>query len=259
MQLPQSGYMVNIETQSNLSYRTMQEVLCYNIAYLDYVTDNYIDDPGSFFTGVVNDYDPISGALSLIVNYSSGYGLTSNDGSVPTYSTWNIVISPPSYSNNIIINDPIVNGLVTSDGTLNNLNVNQNLLFDGNTLQIKATTQFQQTIEIVNSSTASSIVVYDYNLGSIWYHNDIVNNYTAEFVNVPTIDKMAITSTIIIRQGNTASMISSLYINGDQYSIKWANGISPSGNTNSTDVIGLSFINFNTNFIEIIAQISNYS
>jgi hypothetical protein len=258
LQLPQIGHSVILETQTNLSYQPMQQLMCYSDLYSNFMVDDYVDDNSSFFTGLVDSYDTITGQLVLVIDYSSGYGLTNSYGIVPTYSIWYINISPPTF-----ISNPTTYGILTSDGTLTGLNANSNLLFDGSTFSIfgntlmMGQTNFQQTVELVNSSTASATIDYDFNLGSIWYHNDLISDYNANFINVPE-SRGVITTTIVISQGATAYSPTSLTINGATHSIKWSNATPPTGTPNQTDIVGLSFISTNSSFVEILGNISTF-
>ena len=236
----------------------MQQLMCYSDLYSNYIVDDYVDDNSSFFTGLVDSYDTITGQLILVIDYSSGYGLTNSYGIVPTYSIWHINISSPTF-----ISNPTTYGILTSDGTLTGLNANSNLLFDGSTFSIfgntlmMGQTNFQQTVELVNSSTASATIDYDFNLGSIWYHNDLISDYNANFINVPE-SRGVITTTIVISQGATAYSPTSLTINGATHSIKWSNATPPTGTPNQTDIVGLSFISTNSSFVEILGNISTF-
>jgi hypothetical protein len=258
LQLPQIGHSVILETQTNLSYQPMQQLMCYSDLYSNFMVDDYVDDNSSFFTGLVDSYDTITGQLVLVIDYSSGYGLTNSYGIVPTYSIWHINISSPTF-----ISNPTTYGILTSDGTLTGLNANSNFLFDGSTFSIFGNTlmmgqaNFQQTVELVNSSTASATIKYDFNSGSIWYHNDLISDYNANFINVPE-SRGVITTTIVISQGATAYSPTSLTINGATHSIKWSNATPPTGTPNQTDIVGLSFISTNSSFVEILGNISTF-
>jgi hypothetical protein len=231
------------------------------------MADDYVEDDSAFFTGQVNGY--VSGAtfatIDIVVDYSSGYGVTNSQGIVPTYSFWYIDLAPANYSaiTSLTITDSLLNGLVLSDGTDNNLNVTNDLTYDGLTFSVNASikllgqTQFQQTVEVVNSSTASATIDYDFNLGSIWYHNDLISDYNANFINVPE-SRGVITTTIVISQGATAYSPTSLTINGATHSIKWSNATPPTGTPNQTDIVGLSFISTNSSFVEILGNISTF-
>jgi hypothetical protein len=99
LQLPDIDDIVTLYTSRNLSYRPMQKVVVYNVAYEGYMVDDYVDDDSVFFTGLVDSYvsGTESGQLEVIVDYSSGYGLTNSENIVPTYSFWNIDISSSNW------------------------------------------------------------------------------------------------------------------------------------------------------------------
>jgi hypothetical protein len=125
-------------------------------------------------------------------------------------------------------------------------------------IKLLGQTQFQQTVEVVNSSTASATIDYDFNLGSIWYHDDLGEDYEANFLNVPENSNVAITVTIIISQGGTAYLPTTVTINGNSQTILWSNATPPTGTANQTDIVGLSFIYFNGSFVKVLGQLSTF-
>jgi hypothetical protein len=283
LQVPNTGTVVNLKTQRKLTFAPMQSLLVYSNLVQNYMVDDYVEgDYPSFFIGSVDDYNRETGSMSLIVDYQEGYGLTTSSSIVPTYSYWNISLTgkyidqgsggqgPQGFQGATgsqgatgpqgpvaNINNPFNNGLLTSNGSPTGIDANSNLTFDGSNLTIQATTKFQQTVEVVNSSTASTTIDYDFNLGSVWYHNDLGSDYGASFINFPE-SRGAITTTIVISQGATAYSPTSLTINGATHSIKWSNATPPTGTPNQTDIIGLSFINIGGTFIEILGNISTF-
>lgn len=257
LQLPEEGFIIELQTQDRLGFKQAHSLIVYNIIDNNYAVDDYVDDAGIYFVGEVTGYNFETGLLELVVNYSPKFGATNNDGVVPTYSFWNIEISPSNFSSTLTMTNASNNSLVTSDGSTG-LVAHNNLLFDGTQLSIQATTQFQQTIEVVNSSTASTTIDYDFNLGSVWYHNDLGVDYDANFINIPTTENRTITVTIIIAQGATAYLPTVVIINGVSQTIKWSNATPPTGTPNQTDIIGLSFINIGGTFVEILGNISTF-
>ena len=230
--IPSVYGVVTLQTQPNLSYTSGQWVLVSNDRDNFYTIGDYDEDDSILpkFYGQIDDYNPISGSMSVVClqsNYIGGTG-----------SFWYINLSGAS-----------LEGFVEENGVYTL----------GGDLIIEGTTKFQQTEEILNTSTASTSIIYDYNLGSIWYHNDLTSNYSANFINIPTDNNTAITSTIIISQSGTAYIPSSIYINGTQQVVKWGNGVYPSGNINQTDIIGLTFITYNNSIVEVLGQLSTYS
>ena len=251
LQLPQVGYVVNLTTQKRLSYRPMQELLCYDIGYQNYMIDDYVDDSGTFFTGTVDSYNSTTGQLSLVVDYSSGWGLTNNSGIVPTYSNWHINIGSPNFANNssssVTIGNPTSSALLTSDGTSTGINANSNVLLNDILLKIKTTSLFQQTIEkIAVSSSNNSIVNYSFTQSSIWFQAYPTQDWIANITNVLNILRNSnggiVTFTIVILQGSVPYIPQIGGIDGNIVRISWVNDTVPSGTPNGIDVIGLSLL-----------------
>jgi hypothetical protein len=101
------------------------------------------------------------------------------------------------------------------------------------------------------------MVIYDFSTGSNWYHSSATTNYTANFINVPTDNNRAITTTIIINQGATAYIPSGLQINGVTQTIKWAGGTA-SGSTNQVDIVGFTFIRSGASWAQVLGQINTF-
>ena len=137
--------------------------------------------------------------------------------------------------------------VLLADG-LSGVTVSNNLRFiDTNKLKIIGTTELQQTIEVVNEGIDGATVSYDYNLGSIWIHDqNLTQDYTANFQNLPNYDMgefKAISLTIVINQTASAWIPTDFQNDGTPITVKWANGNTPSsGNANQTDVISLTLL-----------------
>jgi hypothetical protein len=264
--IPPTEGVVVLDTQPELAYTPGQWLFISNSQDSYYTIGNYYDDDalGTNFYAVIDTYNSVTGELIVVCEKSNSIGGTA--------SSWYINISGEpgpvgATGSGLSFSAPYQYGLLTSDGSLNGVNIENNLTFTGNTFSVigdtllEGTTQFQQTIEILNTpdtnlGTSPSTVTYDYTLGSIWIHNDLVDNYYANFINIPITDNRAITTTLIINQGATAFMPIVLAINGDVYEIYWANGDIPTGNANQTDVIGLSFINYG--IFRVLGQMSTF-
>jgi hypothetical protein len=121
--------------------------------------------------------------------------------------------------------------------------------------------ELAEVIEVIGSEptgATSSNVVYDFTLGSIWYHGTASTNYTAKFVNVPTTNNRAVTATIIISQGATAYSPTIVHIEGVTQSVKWAGG-TYSASANKVDVIGFTFLRTSATWSQVLGQISPFS
>jgi hypothetical protein len=97
--------------------------------------------------------------------------------------------------------------------------------------------------EILNTkTTATGVVTHDYSTGSIWYHTSISANFTPNFTNVPTTDARTLVTTLILVQGATAYIPSALQVAGTGLTIKWVNGVTPTGNPNKVDIATFTLI-----------------
>jgi hypothetical protein len=120
-------------------------------------------------------------------------------------------------------------------------------------------TILSETSEVLNVTpgATASTVIYDFNTGAIWYHATASTNYTANFKNMPTDNNRAITATIMISQGNTGYMPTSLQIDGTSKTIKWAGG-TYSVSTNKVDIIGFTFVRAGSDWAQVLGQISSF-
>ena len=129
----------------------------------------------------------------------------------------------------------------------------------GGTSSLNGLTVLQEVSEVINSTpgATASIVVYDFSTGSNWYHSSATTNYTANFTNVPTDNNRAITTTIIINQGSTAYIPTTLQISGSSQVIKWAGGTA-SGTANQVDIVGFTFIRSGGVWAQVLGQINTF-
>ena len=97
--------------------------------------------------------------------------------------------------------------------------------------------------EILNTKTAATgVVAHDYSTGSTWYHTSISANFTPNFTNVSTTDARTVVVNLILVQGATAYIPSALQVAGSSLTIKWVNGVTPSGNPNKVDIATFTLI-----------------
>ena len=119
---------------------------------------------------------------------------------------------------------------ITSLGTLANLTVS-------------GTTSYGLSADIVVTKTsATGTVIHDLSTGALFYHTSPVANFTANFTNVPTTDNRVLTVTLIINQGATPYVCTTVQIDSYVQTIKWLSGAQPSGSASKLDVISFSLI-----------------
>jgi hypothetical protein len=89
LQVPTIGDIVLLYTQTELGYTPGQSVLAYNTLIDNFFNEDYIEEETSIsFQGQVDGYDTSTGLLSLLIDNSVGYGLTTSQNQIATYSFW---------------------------------------------------------------------------------------------------------------------------------------------------------------------------
>jgi hypothetical protein len=88
--------------------------------------------------------------------------------------------------------------------------------------------------------SGSAAINFDYNSGSIFYLSGSLGTNTFNVQNMPTVANRSTALTFVIEQGATPYSASAYQFDSVAQTIKWANGATPTGNANKTDVIGLT-------------------
>ena len=130
-----------------------------------------------------------------------------------------------------------------------------------NSLTITGLTELSEVIEVINSEptgATAATVTYDFTGGSIFYHGTASQNYTADFINIPTTDNRTLTTTIILSQDSTPYIPTVVKIEGITQSVKWAGG-TYSGTANGVDIIGFTFIRTSSTWTQVLGQINPFS
>jgi hypothetical protein len=132
----------------------------------------------------------------------------------------------------------VINGSGVISSVQSSSFVNSN--FIGNTLIYHAS-------NILNTITgATGIVTHDISTaGNTFYHTGVVNNFTANFTNVPTTNNRNRTVSLIIAQANPAWIPSVVQIDGVTQTLNWADGLVPAGNIGNFDIVTFNLIRFN--------------
>jgi hypothetical protein len=96
------------------------------------------------------------------------------------------------------------------------------------------------SVTTVNSATGT---VAHNTLGStIFYHNTPLGNFVPNFTNVSTAGDLVTEVKLIVPQGGTARVPTSVQVNGVSQTVKWLNGTAPTGNASKTDVFEFSLV-----------------
>jgi hypothetical protein len=93
---------------------------------------------------------------------------------------------------------------------------------------------------VLQVSGGTSSYEFNYNSGSVFYLSGSLGDNVYNVSNVPTEDLNAVSLTFIIKQETTPYIASSYKLNNENVTVRWANNEQPMGNSNKTDVIGLT-------------------
>lgn len=281
MSLPQTGHYREMITQTKLGFVSGQTVIVYNELPNNYEEDLYSEGNGQYFIGRVDYYYPETGLLQLISEYSSGQG---------TFNEWVITVSsnPPqievtssTLSQNLYLDGngydfiginfdnvsltcsvvDVVSDFISLDSTdtIQILADSDITIYTNSQLFLPSHTVLQQTSEVVNTFTqvTNSVVNYDFSTGQTWYHSNFLDNYTANFVNLPISNNRILRARIIISQGVTACVPTNLTIEGVTQSVKWKSG-TYSVSSNNLDVIEFNFVRFNNAWQEVYGETNTF-
>jgi hypothetical protein len=93
---------------------------------------------------------------------------------------------------------------------------------------------------VLQVSGGTSSYEFNYNSGSVFYLSGSLGNNVYNVSNVPTENLNAVSLTFVIKQGLTPYIATSYKLNNENVTVSWANNEAPIGNSNKTDVIGLT-------------------
>jgi 6-phosphogluconolactonase (cycloisomerase 2 family) len=222
------------------TYRTLSMVIDPAGRYL-YVTD--ITSGGLGWTYIINQ---TTGALTTASN-NAILLINGNAGSpAPVIDPTGKYLFVAGYQTQSI-----------SQFSINNFSA-ANGVFTGN-LNIGGTATLTNSTEPLNTkSGATGVVAHDYTTGGTWYHTSIAANFTANFTNVPTTDARSVVFNLVLVQGATAYIPSALQIDGSAQTIKWANGVTPTGNPNKVDIATFTLIRTGAAWAQVFGTYSSF-
>ena len=156
-----------------------------------------------------------NGATIGPVQIDNGFTVTVENG-----AAWNIIGEEDSSTAEF---QEITSGNITSTGTLH----------------------FSETKESLTFYNTSGDVTHDFNNNNaIFIEKSGGGNFTLSINNMPT-DSAAYTITVVINNAGGAGVPTTVNVDGQQQTIKWAGGSAP-GHSDPICVVSFSFIAFNT-------------
>ena len=157
-----------------------------------------------------------NGATIGPVQIDNGFTVTVENG-----ASWNIIGEEDSSTAEF---QEITSGNITSTGTLH----------------------FSETKESITFYNTSGSITHDFNNNNvIFVEKSGGGNFTLSINNMPT-DNAAYTITVVINDAGGTGVPTTVNVDGQQQTIKWAGGSAPGHSGGSVCVVSLSFIAFNT-------------
>lgn len=124
---------------------------------------------------------------------------------------------------------------------------------------ITGITTVQHLSEVVTAiAGATGTVEHNFNTGSsIFYHTNVQDHFTANFVNVPTTNGRSYLITLVVVQGATPYVPQAVSIEGVSQNLYWTNNDQPEGTANKTEFYTFNLIRRNDAWL-ITAGVTTY-
>jgi len=88
----------------------------------------------------------------------------------------------------------------------------------------------------------SGVTDYDVTTAAVFYSANSSANWTANFTNVPTTDNRSVSVAVVVEQGATGYMPTTMQIDSTAQTINWAGGFEPEGTPNGVDIVSFTLI-----------------
>ena len=204
-------------------------------------------------------------ATVVIASDGTNYAVLSAIGGPVAASTLTaastVTLSPANANVSL---SPTGTGVVTVNpataGSLNNVTIGQSTALAGTFTNLTAsgiTTLAEITEVLFPISSYGTSQSTAFTNGGVFYLTGMTGNFTFNYTSVPTTTARTITLTLILGQGGTAYVPTTLQINGVGTTINWAGGITPGGRANKIDVASFFIYNVSGSFAAVGA-LSSY-
>ena len=110
--------------------------------------------------------------------------------------------------------------------------------------------------EFATLTSSTGIVNHDCSTGHIFYHTTPTSDFTVNLTNLTLSAEHATTISIVINQGSTAYMVTSLEIAGSPVSIKWQGNNTPTGTASGIDNVTFSILNDGGTYVVLGQSVS---
>jgi len=152
-------------------------------------------------------------------------------------------------------------GAITS-GAISATGVSTTSLTATGTVSLSGTVDIQELREnIVPITLSSNSATCDWSLGNIYYISAApTGNMTFNFTNMPTDNDKVMTVNVLVTQGSTGYIPTTLQIAGTNQTIRWANGATPTPTSSAgkVDIFSFTFIRSGSAWIVFANANLNY-
>jgi hypothetical protein len=204
-------------------------------------------------------------ATTVVASDGNNYVVLSAIGgpvSASTLTASSTVTLSPANANVTI--SPSGTGIVTmapaAAGSLNNVTIGQTTALAGSftSLSASGTTTLGQITEILypiaSYGTSQSTAFTN---GDVFYLTGMTGNFTFNWTGVPTTANRTFTLTLILGQGGTAYVPTTLQINSSGVTINWAGGVTGQGRANKIDIVSF-FIYYTGGTFTAVGAVGSY-
>lgn len=137
-------------------------------------------------------------------------------------------------------------------------NTSGSLVITENNVTVNNVFTPRQVIESFSAITgATGTVTHNYSNGAIFYHTNIAGNFVPNITNVPTDNDKALLVLLVLIQGSTPYMPSSLQIDSNAETVNWSDGAAPSGSADKTDVVSFTMLRSNNTWL-VLGQAGSF-
>jgi hypothetical protein len=115
--------------------------------------------------------------------------------------------------------------------------------------------------EVGNVTLSSNVGTFDWSADNVFYIGTAPSaNMTFNFTNVPTDNDYIMTTNVLVTQGATGRIPATLNVNGSAATIRWANGLTPTGTNGAgkIDIFSFSFLRTGGSFIVFASANQNF-
>jgi hypothetical protein len=107
----------------------------------------------------------------------------------------------------------------------------------------------------------NGLIEYDYFQSAVWYFDAsaISTDFSVPITSVPFNNNRVVVMTLIVAQGATGYIPSSVSVNGFSTTVQWLGGVAPVGTANATDVFSFSLLRINNaNVWTVLGSVSSF-